>query len=197
MALLLYPVLRLVLLLVLDPPGLLALVVPVALLPVCPTEATARALATATPDTTAPHLLVPEGLVLAPAILKTHMVLLARVRTPQVQAALTQLLMDKRRTPRALDRLRRVDTLRHRTVDMDDLPRAPLVILKDRMANPRLPRGTKHGGLGRDACYVVMTFCIFSMTFLFLVIHNVQNEIDQLYTTICTYHVNTGSKKRS
>lgn len=125
----------------LDPLDLLALV---ALLPVH-TEATARDLATATPDTTAPRLLVPAAPV--PAILKIRMALLALVRIPQVQAARAQVLTAKRRTPRALDRLRRVDTLRRRTVDMDDLPRVPLVIPQDRMASRRLPRGTKHGRL--------------------------------------------------
>lgn len=123
------------LLLELDPLDLLVLA-PVALLPVH-TAATARDLATVPPDTTVPRQLAP-----APAILKTHTVPLAPVRTAQLRVALAPVLTVKRHTPRALGP-RKVDTLRRRTVDMDDLLRAPLVILKDRMDNRPPRRGTR------------------------------------------------------
>lgn len=125
------------LLLELDPLDLLVLA-PVALLPVH-TAATARDLATVPPDTTVPRQL---ALAPAPAILKTHTVLPAPVRTAQLRVALAPVLTVKHRTPRALD-LRRVDTPRRRMVDMDDLLRVPLVILKDRMDNRPPRRGTR------------------------------------------------------
>ena len=140
-ALLPCPVLLPVLLLVLDPLDLLVLA-PVALLPVH-TEATARDLATVPPDTTVRR---PLALAPAPAILKTRTVLPALVRTAQFRVVLARVLTVKRHTLRALD-LRRVDMLRRHTVDMDDLLRAPLVILQGRMDNRRPHHGTRRVGL--------------------------------------------------
>lgn len=104
-------------------------------------EATVRDLATVTPDTTVPHQLALALLPVTP-----------RVRTVQDRVqALVRVLTVNRRTPRILDRLRRLDMLPRRMVGMDDLLRGPRVdTLRSRMdRDRRLRRGIKgqHGRL--------------------------------------------------
>lgn len=163
------PALLPALLLVLDLLALLVLA-PVALLPVR-TEATARDLATATPDSTVLRLLV---LAPAQAIPQTHMVLLAPVRTAQLRVALAPVLTVKRRTLRVLG-LPRVDTLRRRTVDMDDLLRALLVILKDPMDNRPPRRATRCMDLTR--CLLCSDDFLYFCHVLFLVITMYKTEL--------------------